>query len=164
MNLPFNIDTKDLSSFAFFSTVAYLLLVGYNLGESIKNMIIGGYSFWGLILIIIFLLLLFVGIIYLIVLIPVMKRKEILSDKLIQERIINEVIEQDHKLIQMKIMEREHLMKTIEWNRAVKEDEKLGGFKWRTVDSIAKQALDKDFYETTYGVRILGDKKSKQKK
>ena len=121
-----------------------------------------GYSQGLLFVLILFIILLLLGLYAFVKSIPMLRKKELLSDKLLEEQIVKEVIDQDYKLMQMRILEKEYNMKVKEWNEKY-PNQKFEEFNWRNIECIAKQALDSNFYEKTYGFKIMGNKKQNNK-
>ena len=163
MKVPINIDTKNISNFLFSFAISFILLLCFEIGKLLKEVILNGWNIYYIIILIIFSLALLISITAFLKMIPILRRRELLTDKILEEQAVNEVIDQDFKLLQMKILEREHKMKVDEWNKK-NPNNKFDGFIWRNIESIAKQALDTEFYEKTYGYRLIKQKNGKTKK
>jgi hypothetical protein len=151
------VDTKNLTSFLFTFTIVYLLLSAYVISILIRDINNLGGSITKGIFLFVLTFLAIVAILIFVRIIPILKKKEMLSDKFLEEQIVHQVIDQDFKLLQMKIMENEENKRINDWNK--KPNGKIEPFIWGNIKGIAKQAFDKDFYEKIYSYRILKGKK-----
>ena len=162
MNFPLSFETRNLPTFLFTFSLGFIFLLGYNIGKVLQDMLEKGYSHGLLFVLILFIILLLFGLYAFVKSMPMLRKKELLSDKLLEEQIVKEVIDQDYKLMQMRVLEKEHNMKVKEWNEK-HPNQKFEEFNWRNIEGIAKQALDSNFYEKTYGFKIMGNKKQNNK-
>ena len=89
--------------------------------------------------------------------IPSVRRIENLEDKLLEERVVSEILDQDIKLLQIKNLEIDYNLKINQWNKYNPKRMK-NSLEWRTLKKATDQAFDMDFYEKTYGYRMI-DKK-----
>lgn len=140
MKIP--IDTKDLSGFGFTFTAAFLLLFGWNIGNLLKEMILGGFNYGLLSILVLFCVLFVFGLWVFIIMVKIKLRKEITSDKLNEEKVVSEILNQDLKLLQLKNLEIDYNLKISKWNKdnpsSLKES-----VDWRDMNSIAKQLTSK---------------------
>jgi len=163
MEIPIKIEGKSLIQLSMWGCILGLL-ISFGIFYYITKFIIENKQpqyFWILLIIPIGIAIFFIFMMRLIS--KSWAKWEAYEYKLKEEKCISEVIDQDFKLLQMKIMENEHNMKVRDFNKKLNNNkEKIGEIRWRDVENMAKQALNLKFYNKVYNRDIL-EKKDKRK-
>lgn len=165
MENPINVNNKSIVSLILYLSFAIIILSIYSFNLWFKMIIANPHSIllWGFFVVIIFYVIF--TLIKIKPVISLMTRWEAYEYKIHEEKVVNELIDQDFKLLKMKIMQDEHNMKIFEFNKKHKGDKfQLEGVNWRSIQEISKQANTFDYYKRIYGHDILNSKENNNTK
>lgn len=155
-------DVRNLSTFTFLLIASFVSVVGWNIGNITRILLTQGFSYGFIVLLIVSIILELAGLFYLVKIIPVLRKREKIEDKLQEEKVVSEILDQDIKLLTIKNLELDYNFKVSEWNKENPSNPK-SPLVWRDMESIAKQVLNSNFYEVTYSDRILNKKATGRK-
>lgn len=122
MDLPFKIDTKNLPTFLLTFSIAYIFLLTYVIFKFAQYVSSNDWNSGSLLVLISLVILVVIGFSGIFVAARTLRKREIMFDKLLEEQIANEIIDQKCKLAQIKSLEIENNLKMKKWNKDNPQD------------------------------------------